>query len=151
MKPVKARVLRPPSIVGDAVVEGVTVNNKGGSVSAILKRPIRGDLNPGGLCYGAKIEFKPGVSCVLMAGDQGRIRVAKVGNGFLLTLEEGQHEVVDPTTKAILSLYEEMLKAGRAKLIAPAEAEHRLADVLERIEKLGPGSKTPRKEPPSPK
>src|SRR5438270_1508663 len=146
----KAAVAEGPSIVGDAVVEFVTVNNKGGSVSAILKRPIRGDLGADRRCYGAKIEFKPGVSCVLVAGNQGKIRVARIGNGFVLTLDEGQQEVVDPTTKAVLNIYEEMLKVGKANVIPPAEAEQRLADILERTERLGPGTNTSRKEPPTP-
>src|SRR5205809_3197889 len=141
---------RVPSIVGDAVVEGVTVNDKGGSLSAILKRPIRGDLNPGKQCYGAKIEFEPGVSCVLVAGGKKRIRVAKIANGFVLTIDEGPQEMVDPTTKAILNIYDEMIKAGKVQVVPPAEAERRLADVLESIDRLGTGTRTSRKEPPTP-
>ena len=146
----KTRAGVDPSIVGDAVVELVTLNNKGGSLSATLKVPLRGDLSPEKRCYGAKIEFAPGISCVLVAGHQGRIRVVKIPNGFMLKLEDGEQEVVDPTTKAVLNLYEEMLKAGTVELLTPAEAQRRFAGVIERADRLGSG-KTRRKEPPTPK
>jgi hypothetical protein len=146
----KAPISDDPSIVGDAVIDLVTVNRKGGSLSAILKVPLRGDLTADEPCYGAKIEFRPGLSCVLVAGRQGRIRVVKIPNGFMLTLEEGEQEVVDPTTKAVLNLYEEMLKAGQVGLLTPAAAERRFENVIQRIDKLQQG-KTSRKEPPTPK
>jgi hypothetical protein len=59
--------------------------------------------------------------------------------------------MVDPTTKAVLNIYDEMIKAGKVQVVPPAEAERRLADVLERIDRLGTGTKTARKEPPTPK
>jgi len=134
-----------PSITGDVVVESVTLNDKGGSVSAIIKRKIRGRLKAAERCYGAMMEFQPGVSCVLVAGHRRRIRVSKIPSGFLVQLEDGDQEVVDPTTKAVLDIYEEMLKAGKVKLLPAEEAERRLAKVLETAEKRLSGAHSFRK------
>jgi hypothetical protein len=131
-----------PSIVGDVTAESITINAKGGSLTAILKRGVRGGLVPGKQSYGAKIEFEPGVSCVLVApGQQRKFRVVKIANGFVVTLEGGEREVVDPMTKAVLAAYEEMLRAGKVKLLAPDEAERRFAAVLQKASKLEPAAK----------
>jgi hypothetical protein len=135
------------SIIGDVATESVTLNSKGGSLSAILKQGIRGELTAGALSYGAKIEFEPGVSCILVApgqiksdqqpGDERRFRVLKVSSGFVITLEkEGAGEVLDPTTKAIISVLDRMLEAGRVKLLSPDESERRLAGVLQQAHGL---------------
>lgn len=140
-----------PSITGDVVVESVTVNDKGGSLSAIIKRKIRGRLRAAERCYGAKLEFEPGVSCVLVAGRQKRVRVSKISRGFIVELVDGDQEVVDPTTKAVLDIYEEMLKAGKVKLLSADGALVRLDGVRERAGKLLAGTTKSRREPPSPK
>jgi hypothetical protein len=148
----KQRTAGSPSIVGDVTAESITINAKGGSLTAILKRGVRGNLVPGKLSYGAKIEFEPGVSCVLVApGQRRKFRVAKIANGFVVTLEGGEREVVDPTTKAVLAAYEEMLKAGKVKLLSTDEAERRFTGVLEKASKLEPATKQTRKEPAAPK
>jgi hypothetical protein len=128
--------------VGDVTAESITINAKGGSLTAILKRGVRGGLVAGKRSYGANIEFEPGISCVLVApGQQRKFRVAKIANGFVVTLEGGDQEVVDPTTKAVLTAYEEMLQAGKVKLLAPYEADRRFAGVLEKASKLEPAVK----------
>jgi hypothetical protein len=151
MAPPKHRAEDAPSIIGDVVVETVTVNDKGGSVSAIIKRKIRGHLKGTERCYGAKMEFQPGVSCVLVAGRERRIRISKIPRGFIVQLEGGDEEIVDPTTKAVLDIYEEMLKAGKVKLLPTEEAERRLGKVLKTTEKLLAGTARSRKTSPAPR
>jgi hypothetical protein len=138
-----------PSILGDVVVDSVTLNAKGGSTTAIIKQKIRGRLRPSERCYGAKIEFQPGVSCLLVADRKQRFRVTRIPGGFLVAVEDGNEEVVDPTTKAVLDLYEEMLKAGKVKLLLPEEAERRFGRILEKTKKAG--SEGSRKDRPTPK
>jgi hypothetical protein len=139
-----------PSILGDVVVDSVTLNAKGGSTTAIIKRKIVGRLRPSERCYGAKIEFRPGVTCLLMADRKQRFRVTRISGGFLVAVE-GNDEVVDPTTKAVLDLYEEMLKASKVKLLSPDEAERRLDRVLEKSAEGGSGGAGPRKDRPAPR
>lgn len=125
-----------PSIVGDVPIDQVAVNSKGGSLSAILKRSIRGDLTSGADYFGAKMEFGPGVSAVLVApmikksrgrADPGRFRVVRVSRSrYVVDFEENNEEVIDPVTKATLELLEEMLKAGKLKLLGKDEVKDRL-------------------------
>jgi hypothetical protein len=156
MASTRPRKAHEPSIVGDVAAESVTINAKGGSLAAIFKRGIRGNLMPGKRSFGAKIEFEPGISCVLIApgqirseGEERRFRVLKVPNGFVITLDDGAGEMVDTTTKAVLSIYEEMLKAGTAKLLSPDESERRLTSVLEKSKNLQAPAKIIRKDDPS--
>jgi len=67
-----------------------------------------------------------------MADVNQRFRVTKIAGGFLVAAEGDKDEIVDPATKAVLDLYEEMLKAGRVKLLAPKEAQTRFEKILQR-------------------
>jgi hypothetical protein len=132
-----------PTIVGDVAVESVTVNDKGGSLSAILKRPLRADFAGGGLFYGARIDFEPGISCVLVApgrteakdrtGKGRKFRVQRVtSHRYVLDFgDDDDREVVDPVTKATLKILEEMARTGRLTLLSQEAADKRFAKLKE--------------------
>jgi hypothetical protein len=131
-----------PTIVGDVAVESVTVNDKGGSLSAILKRPLRTDFAGGGLFYGARIDFEPGISCVLVApgrteakdrtGKGRKFRVQRVTpHRYVLDFGDDDREVVDPVTKATLKILEEMARTGRLTLLSQEETDKRFAKFQE--------------------
>jgi hypothetical protein len=131
-----------PTIVGDVAVESVTVNDKGGSLSAILKRPLRADFAGGGLFYGARIDFEPGISCVLVApgrteakdrtGKGRKFRVQRVTrHRYVLDFGDDDREVVDPVTQATLKILEEMAKHARLTLLSREAADQRFAKFQE--------------------
>jgi hypothetical protein len=131
-----------PTIVGDVAVESVTVNDKGGSLSAILKRPLRADFAGGGLFYGARIDFEPGISCVLVApgrteakdrtGKGRKFRLQRVTpHRYVLDFGDDDREVVDPVTQATLKILEEMARTGRLALLGKEAADKRFAKLKE--------------------
>jgi hypothetical protein len=131
------------SIIGDVNAERITINDKGGSVTAILKRNLRGTLKAEKPCFGAKIELEQGVSFLLVApGELGaaqnpvKIRVQKLERGVMISLDDGVGEVVDPMTQKVLALYEEMMKVGEVKLFTPEECETSDEEELAKIREL---------------
>jgi hypothetical protein len=131
------------SIIGDVTTEAVTINRKGGSVTAILKQNIRGELNSAQTGCGARIDFGNGVSCVVVAPGEiktskrsGKIRIQRVAHGYMITLDDGSGEVVDPVTQKILSMYEEMIKAGKVKVLSPAQAHANTLSDLKAVDEL---------------
>ena len=111
-------------IIGSLVVEPVTVNQKGGSVAAILKKSIRGNLADADVCYGAKIEFENGVSCVLVApgaspglDDEPKFYVRRVSPSRFVIDYNVQEETVDPITLAMLGILDREIKAGTLEVM----------------------------------
>lgn len=116
-------------ISGDVVVDDVTVNQKGGSLTATLKKMLRTNLNTAaGYLLGARMDFAGGTSCVLMtpaleAEDSAarQLRVTRVSpHRFLVDLVEEDEATVDPMTEALLVLLQQQVTAG-GREIAPAE------------------------------
>ena len=136
-----------PTIVGDVPIQSVTVNTKGGSVSAILKQGIRGSLDEQNFGFGAKMEFEHGVSCVLVAPGMVRLgalddgtasahsakfRVKRLSsNSYIVELEDKEAEEIDPMTKAVLTILEDQLRTGKTKILGDDEARMRIARAVE--------------------
>jgi hypothetical protein len=128
-----------PTIIGNVPVESVAVNAKGGSVAAILKKSIRGDLADLSICYGAKMEFEPGVSCVFVApgeiaqarGSEARkFRVKRVSpRRYIIDLDHEEAEMIDPLTQAMLHILERQLKDGQMKLLTDDQVTGRLSEL----------------------
>jgi hypothetical protein len=131
-----------PSIVGDVSAEAVTLNAKGGSLSAIIKQGIRGDLSAKGACFGANIEVEPGVSCLIVAPVRsakimkGRIRVQKLEHGVFISFDDGTGHKVDSFTQKVLSLYEELIKEGKVGLVSAEEVRAERESDLKEIDNL---------------
>jgi hypothetical protein len=131
-----------PTIVGDVPVESVAVNVKGGSLAAILKRSLRGDFTGGAPFYGARIDFEPGISCVLVApgrteakdrtGKGRKFRLQRVTpHRYVLDFGDDDREVIDPVTQATLKIMEEMARTGRLALLGKEAADKRFAKLKE--------------------
>jgi hypothetical protein len=124
-------------IIGDVTVAPVTLNNKGGSLTAILQRAIRGALaaDIGGV--GAKLVFDSGISCLLVvpavldpAGKHDmRVRVTRVmENRFVVDLEDEKGVKSDPMVSYILSLIEEF---AQTRKILPVSGEDAADELLQ--------------------
>src|ERR1700681_2708531 len=107
------RKTQPSAILGDVVArEDVTVNTKGGSMTATLKKPLREKLGELGTSLsGAAVEFASGQAVVLLSRVPGAanadlpVRVRKVGlNRFEIGIESDDDEEVDEVTAAFLRL-----------------------------------------------
>ena len=140
--------LATPSIVGDVTVDKITLNKKGGSLAAILKRPIRGSMDTSASsCFGAKMEFTGGQTCVLlapheMAADASakkgpRIHVTRVApNRFMVDLlAEGEAVTIDPLTEAALTIVQEQIKRRETDLIDADEAMAAIDELRETLSK----------------
>jgi hypothetical protein len=141
-----AKILEsPPTIVGNIPILPITVNTKGGSVTAILRQEIRGRV--ASHAFGAKMEFEPGLSCILVAPGvedmevgkhaQGRFRVQRISpHRYIVELEDNEEEVIDPLTRATLTVLEEQLKAKKMKLLSDNDARQRLSAARRRGAKV---------------
>jgi hypothetical protein len=112
------------SIIGNLTVEPVTVNQKGGSLAAILKKSIRGNLGEADFCYGAKMEFDNGMTCVLVApgaspgaDDEPRFYVRRVSPSRFVIDCNVQEDAVDPITQAMLGILDREIKAGTLEVM----------------------------------
>ena len=116
------------AITGDiAAAADVTVNTKGGSVTATLKKSLRdrlGDVTDH--LAGAALQFAPGQSVVLLAGAMVgaaahmELRVRRTGrNRFEIELEDDGAEEVDEVTAAFLRLKKDQFGKGLLKLSEP--------------------------------
>jgi len=135
-----------PTITGDVVVEEVTLNRKGGSLTATLKRGIRAGLNADpGLFYGARLDFAAGGACVLMApaaksagaaseADTPRFHVTRVSpHRFVVDLVDDGAPVVDPMTEALLIILREQVKAGQRKIVPADDSAGMFASIREKL------------------
>ena len=126
------------AIVGDVVaVTEVTVNTKGGSMTAILKKVLRERLGRlGNHLPAAVLQFTSGPSLVLLSSGTGEscLRVHRMGeNRFEIALDDGEDEEVDDLTAAFLRLKESQFKAGSLPLMAPVTADEWRADMDEKL------------------
>jgi hypothetical protein len=125
------------TFVGDvAAASGVTVNSKGGSLTATLKKALREKLGDvadfGGQLAGAAVQFPGGPAVVLLSPASGLtspIRVQQTGrNRFEIELDSGEGEEVDEVTAAFLRLKQQQFVSGELELMGPAGAEQLAAE-----------------------
>ncbi|MEO2039962.1 hypothetical protein D6851_04135 [Altericroceibacterium spongiae] len=117
-------------ITGDiAASADVTINTKGGSVTAILKKSLRDRL--GALSdhlAGAALQFASGQSVLLLAGAgsgalAGAVRVRKTGqNRFEIVLDGDEAEEIDEVTATFLRLKKDQFEKGLLNLSEPMTA-----------------------------
>ena len=115
-----------PTITGDVVaLTEVTVNSKGDSTTAILKKGLRETLGKiGDRLTAAALPFS-GSSVLLMSADTAgaTIRVRKIGkNRYEIELTTEEDERVDETTEAFLQLKANQFKSHALSLAAPMTA-----------------------------
>lgn len=131
----------PVPIVGeDLVFTELTVNTKGGAMSAILKKAIRESLGEvGGRLGAASLKFAAGPSVVLLTGGHSaetaatQVRVSRVGkNRFMVDLETGETVETDEVTDAFVRLKIEQFKMGRLELLPAVSADEWLAEMDEK-------------------
>lgn len=127
-------VAEPMPITGDiAASSDVTVNTKGGSMTATLRKPLR-DLLPDkmGHLSGAALEFEGGEAVVILAGSTKRyhsptgVQVRRVSRNIFeieMETEDGKSEEVDVVTAAFLTIKEKQLARGTLRLSDPMSAE----------------------------
>lgn len=144
MPPAVKRTESVATITGDVTVDDVTLNIKGGSLTAVLKKAIRAGLDMDARhCFGAKLDFAEGASCILMAaaeiGAQQRrsnapkFRVTRVSSRrFVVDLVDNKLAPVEPLTQALLSIIKEQIKAGKRKFVSSDEAEHTIKHLREK-------------------
>jgi hypothetical protein len=130
-----------PTISGDVVVHAVTVNQKGGSLTATLKKPLRADWTvASGRLHGARMEFADGVACVLMAPEaEGTIDISTPR--FQIDLLGKDTPTMEPMTAALVAILQEQIKAGQRNIV-PADQSLKTirrikSDVAARLKELG--------------
>lgn len=133
-----SQTVRASSIVGDVILDEVNVNQKGGSLTATLKKTIRNGLSvAAGHLDGALLQFEEGVACVLMASsitqddhnEPHRFRVTRVSpQRFVVDLVDEQAPTVDPVTQAVLLLLQEQIKEGAVRFLEPPSQKRCLSN-----------------------
>lgn len=125
------RKAQPSAILGDvAAREDITINTKGGSMTATLKKPLREKLGElGASLSAAALEFASGQAVVLLSRVPGAantdrpVRVRKVGlNRFEIGIESDGDEEADEVTAAFLRLKKDLFGKGKLRLSAPVTA-----------------------------
>jgi hypothetical protein len=131
------------SIIGNLIVEPVTVNQKGGSVAAILKKSIRGNLGEADFCYGAKMEFDNGMTCVLVAPgaspgmeDEPKFYVRRVSPSRFVIDCDVQEATIDPITEAMLLLLDKEIKAGTLEVVSDQVARDEINQLVSKGDKI---------------
>lgn len=121
-----------PTITGDiAAAADVTVNSKGGSVTATLKKSLRDRLGRmTNHLSGAALQFANGQAIVLLAGASagafagGEVRVRQTGrNRFEIEFDDDGVDEIDEVTASFLRLKKDQFEKGQLKLSAPMSAE----------------------------
>ena len=147
-------VRHTPTITGDvAAVSQVTVNTKGGSVTATLKKAIRDRLGKiGGQLSAAALEFGNGSSVVLMSAGsvETSLRVHKIGaNRFEIEIINEQEEEIDNVAAAFINLKKSQFEAGTLPLMEPITADQwreemdkKLSGAIAAAEMFNLGTKT---------
>lgn len=97
------------AFTGDIVAGAdVTINTKGGSMTATLKKSLRDTLGAvGGSVAGATVEFSTGQSLVLLTGGGANVpvRVRRLsGRRFEIEIDNQDDQEVDEVTAAFLRL-----------------------------------------------
>lgn len=116
------------AIIGDVAAKAdVTVNTKGGSVTATLKKALRDQLSQTtGALSGAAFRFASGEAVVLLTGtgNAAPVRVRRTGeNRFEIELQSDDAEPVDAMTDAFLTLKKEAFRLGKLELSEPITPE----------------------------
>ncbi len=117
----------PPIFSGDVVASTeVTVNTKGGSTTAILRKDLRDTLGDiGTRLSAAALQFAAGPAVVLLSPERtGRhVRVQRLGdNRFEIDLDTGDGAEIDDITAAFLTLKLAQFKGGELSLSEPMTA-----------------------------
>lgn len=140
---------QPVPIVGeDLLFTELTVNSKGGAMTAILKKTIRESLGEVGSRLGAaSLTFDSGASVVLLTGANPvesastQVRVTRLGrNRFVVDLETGEAEEVDQMTDAFVRLKIEQFKMGRLDLLPAVTADDWQAEMDEKFRQAEVGA-----------
>ncbi len=123
-----AEVLERPLFVGDVGAQAsVTVNKKGGSLTAILKKILTDKLSLlGGRVSAATIELGSGQSVLLLGADEdlGQLQVIRRGeNAFEVVAADSEDAEVDSVTEAFLALKTAQFERGQLDLSGPLSAE----------------------------
>ncbi len=121
----------PQGITGDVeAMTMVTVNTKGGSMTATLKKALRETLGEiGGRLTAAAVQFATGQAILLLSpsGDSSSIapvRVHRIGkNRFEIELDTGEDEEIDNVTAAFLQLKQDQFEKGELVLMPSVNAD----------------------------
>lgn len=133
-----------PTITGDVVVAPVSMTRKGGSLAAVLQKPIRGNLGEESGGMGAKLDLAPDLSCVLVvpedlgvdeaSGVGRRLHIQRISPGrFVIDLGDDEGVRIDPVIRMTLGFVEELAKQGR---IGGMDAAQTAADLQEMIDEV---------------
>lgn len=139
------------TFVGDiAAMSDVSVNTKGGSLNATLKKGIREMLGEvGDHLTAAALQFSSDQAVVLLSGQRGAgaassVRVSRISkNRFEIELDVGDHEEIDDFTAAFLMLKIEQFKRNRLSLLPAVTAEDWQAEMDEKFRTAEAAGKTP--------
>ncbi len=118
-------------ITGDVeAITVVTVNTKGGSMTATLKKALREKLGEfGGRLTGAAVQFATGQAILLLSPSGGSssiapVRVHRIGkNRFEIELATGEDEEIDNVTAAFLQLKQDQFEKGELALMPSVNAD----------------------------
>jgi hypothetical protein len=132
---------KPVPIVGDIVaMTDVSINKKGGSLSATLKKGIRESLGEvGDRLTAAALEFAPGREVVLLSGGADAdaptsVRVSRISkNRYEVELETGEDEEIDDLTAAFLMLKVDQFKKRKLHLLPAVTADEWQAEMDEKF------------------
>ncbi len=131
-----------PQLEGDIVVETTTLNSKGGSLTATLRKNLRVAFSEGvHKGAGALLDFGKHGSVVLIAptaADSGpeashRYHITRMNDRrYVVDVIDDEAETVDPVTQAFLTLIVEQFKHGERELVSRDDAISELDDILSR-------------------
>ena len=130
------------AILGDVVANGeVTINAKGGSMTATLKKALRDKLGDiGASLSAAAMLFETGQAVVLLSKVPGAtntdspLHVRRIGlNRFEVGIANAGDEDVDEVTAAFLQLKKDLFSKGKVRLSAPITADAWRAEMDEKI------------------
>ena len=131
------------AIVGDIVAAmDVTINTKGGSMTATLRKALRDKLGElGDHLSAAALQFATGQAILLLRAGTGSatssppVRVRRLGkNRFEIELETGDDEDIDEVTVAFLRLKEDQFKKGILALSEAATADEWRAEMDRKLD-----------------
>jgi hypothetical protein len=126
---------------GNVTVESTRLNDKGGSVTAILKKPLSVAFDhSGGLAIGARLKFSDRSAVVLLPelDDGSHFEVSQVGlDRFVIDLVDTKLERTDGLTASFLKIITEQFKKDQRPVVTGAEATKELEDILGLVHNRG--------------
>ena len=126
------RKSEPSEITGDVVATAdVTINTKGGSTTATLRKAVRERMGTlGHHLSAAAVQFATGQTILLLSGGSDAatanapVHVRKIGrNRFEIELETDDDEEIDEVTAAFLRLKRDQFEKGKLRLSEPLTAD----------------------------